>query len=452
MAKDKNKSTEKKKRKGIVQRMMFGDDQKPDITPEQMNMSSWETFKFLFFHRFGTMAALSLLSTIFAIPMVAVILIFAMNLSGNYALIPFSSNLGVGYPVVIDAAQIGMETQFVYKVMQMLVLVPCIMVFSLGIAGNLYVIRKLIWEEPTSTVKDFFRGIKKCWLPAVVIGMVMGFTILLFVATLDFFDVFGYSTAAKVVSIILASILLVFVTLFSAFLLTQNAAFKMRPVVLIRNSALFVFGTHILSIIFIGIAVAPTLLFLIPDASAKVIIGIIYALIGVSFTTLVTSVYCHSCYKRYLYDKIEGKPKSANYQKRPTTAEELRAAEAAKSDTAQKKRQPSAPYKNPKKRKKSIDEGTTLTPLSPTFRREDLERLEKEHQEIMQESEPDDDADEVDDELTAKNDIAENELDNAPETPDTVDDEITDDTVDDEDGGDTDDEEFAELTDAEKWL
>ena len=40
------KSNEKKKKRvGIVQRMMFGDENKPDITPEQMKMSAWEQFK-----------------------------------------------------------------------------------------------------------------------------------------------------------------------------------------------------------------------------------------------------------------------------------------------------------------------------------------------------------------------------------------------------------------------
>ncbi len=452
MAKEKNKTTEKKKKRGIVQRMMFGDDQKPDLTSEQMNMSSWETFKYLFFHRFGTMAALSLLSAIFAIPMILVLVLFTMNIRINNGFIPYSSNMGIGYPVVINAAQIGAETVLTYKTMECLILVPCIAVFALGISGNLYVIRKLIWEEPTSTVKDFFRGIKKCWLPSVIVGMVVGLTILLFIFTINFFNTYSFATGVKVLCIILASILLVFISIFSAFLLTQNAAFKMRPLVLIRNSLLFVVGTHIISIIFIGIAIAPTLLFLIPGGT--VIIGIIYALIGISFSTLVISTYCHSCYRRFLYDKIDGKPASAVYQKRPTTAEEQRAAAEKSSEGTQKKRQAPVPYKNPKKRKKSIDEGTSITPLAPTFRREDLERLEKEHQDIMKESDlaEDDELGEIDDDLPDRDEAVENVADgeNFAESSDEIaeDNENADGDDVTEDG----DEEFAELTDAEKWL
>ncbi len=67
------------------------------------------------------------------------------------------------------------------------------------------------------------------------------------------------------------------------------------------------------------------------------------------------------------------------------------------------KKQAPVPYKNPKKRKKSIDEGSTLTPLAPTFRREDLERLEKEHEQILAES----DAPEVSDD-SSESEKAEN--------------------------------------------
>lgn len=396
------KTTEKKKRKNIVQRMMFGNENKPDLTPEQMNMSKWAMFKYLFFHRFGTLVALNLLTCIFAIPGIAVMLLFYLNSTVNQGFIPYSSNFGVGYPVIVDAARQGTVLAFMYRVMEYLVLVPCIAVLALGIAGNLYVMRKLIWDEQTSTVKDFFRGIKKCWLAAVLMGVAIGFTLVLFIFSLDYFDTYNYSVAAKAICITLATILLVFISLFGAFLLTQNAAYKMRPMVLIRNSALFVFGTHILALIFVAIAVAPAFLAIIDGTT--MIVGMLYLFFGFSFATLVITLFCHYCYEKFLYDKID-KP-SAVYAKRGNDIRE-QAEEQAQSRT--KKRAP-VPYKNPKKRKKSIDEGSTITPLAPTFRREDLERLEKEHEQVLRESESLD----IDDELGELEDLP--ELENTSET------------------------------------
>ncbi len=385
--------TEKKKRKGIVQRMMFGNDNKPDLTPERMQMSKWAMFKYLFFNRFGSMVLLNLLTLLFALPAIAVMVLFYLNSTIASGYIPYSSNIGIGYPIVTDANSQGAMTAFSFQMMEYLILVPCIAVFALGVSGNLYVMRKLIWDEPTRTAKDFFRGIKKCWLPSLFMGCAFGLTLWIVVFSLGYFDAYSLPTSLKAVSITLSMILLVFMAMFTAFFMTQNAAFKMRPIALIRNSALFVFGTNILGIFFIGLSLAPMYLMFIPGI--LMILVMIYVFIGFSFTTLVMSLFCHFCYEKYLYDKIENKPSNV-YSKRES--------DLADAEKTAKKKSPT-PYKNPKKRKRSIDEGSSITPLTPTFRREDLERLQSEHEKVIRESNLDEMTDELG-ELPADNEAA----------------------------------------------
>lgn len=421
-----------KKKKNIVQRMMFGNENKPDLTPEHMKMSKWAMFKYLFFHRFGTMVALNLLTCLFAVPAVLIYVLFYLNISVSNGLIPYSANLGIGYPVTMDAVALGVTMTFNYKLLQYALMVPGIAVFALGVAGNLYVMRKLIWEQPTRTFKDFFIGIKKCWLGALLIGFAFGLTVLFLVFSLGYFDAYYHSTPLKALSITLSIILLIFMILFTSFFMTQNAAFKMRPMVLIRNSVLFIVGTHILSIIMIGVGIAPVFLALIPNIT--MIFALLYVFIGISFSTLVISLYCHYCYERFLYDKVDDAP--SVYTKRVSDVSE----EQPDGKQQEKKRQAAVPYKNPKKRKKSIDEGSSITPLTPMFRREDLERLQTEHEKVQSESEIDIDADlgELDDEdystdasdvtaaPEAENDIAETtkseaEADNETDKPHTHD-------------------------------
>lgn len=385
MAKEAGK---KKKRQGIVQRMMFGNDNKPDLTPERMQMSKWAMFKYLFFSRFGTMVLLNVLTALFALPAVAVMVLFYLNISVAGGYVPYSSNIGIGYPVVTDALMQGAITTFTYQMMEYLILVPCIAIFALGVSGNLYVMRKLIWDEPTRTAKDFFRGIKKCWLPSIVIGFVFGLTLWVVMFSFGYFDAYRLPTSLKALSITLSMILLVVMILFTSFFMTQTAAFNMRPMALIRNSILFVVGTNIMSIIFIGIALIPVYLMFIPGI--LMILVMIYVFIGFSFTTLVISLYCHFCYEKYLYDKIENKPSNV-YSKRESDIAEQEKTTKKKSAT---------PYKNPKKRRRSIDEGSSITPLTPTFRREDLERLQSEHEKVMQESDMTDELGELPDDET----------------------------------------------------
>lgn len=385
--------TEKRKQ-NIVQRMMFGSENKPDLTPERMQMSKWAMFKYLFFHRFGTMVALNLLACLFAVPGILVFVLFYMNISINNGLIPYSSNLAVGYPVVTDAVAMGVTATFNYRLLEAAIMVPCIAVFALGIVGNMYVMRKLMWEQPTRTFKDFFIGIKKCWLSALLVGFAFGLTVLFLVFSLGYFDAYNPSIALKVLSITLSVLLMVFMTLFASFVLTQSAAFKMRPMVLIRNSVLFIIGTHVLSLVMIGVAVAPVFLAFIPNIT--MIFSMLYAFIGVSFSTLVISLYCHYCYERFLYDKIDSSSTVCTKRVNDIHDDDEKPTE--------KKRQAPAPYKNPKKRKKSIDEGSSITPLAPTFRREDLERLRSEHENVIAESDSagvdiDDDLGELDDDV-----------------------------------------------------
>ena len=398
-------STEKKKKKGFVHKMMFGNEDRPDITPEQLNMSKWALFKFIFFGRFGTTVLLNILTVLFALPAIAVILLFYLNKSVAAGFTPYSSNIGIGYPVVANAAQLGAMTDFYYTMTEFLILVPCIAVFALGVAGNLYVIRKLIWQEPTSTVKDFFRGIKKCWLGALIMGLVFGLTLLLVVFSMGYFDAYNLSTAFKAVMVTLSIILLVFMIIFTSFFMTQLAAFKMKPMVLIRNSFLFVFGAFLQSVIFIGIGLIPMYFMFIPGITTVLVI--IYFFIGFSFSTIVISLFCHFCYEKFLYDKVTDRP-AAVYSKRERD-------ELAETDKA-KKKQPTT-YKNPKKRKKSIDEGSSITPLTPTFRREDLERLQREHEQIMRESEVADETAAPDNADSANNPAPE-KVDPAPDNAD----------------------------------
>lgn len=370
----KSDPTVKRKKQGFVQRMMFGDDTKPDLDPDKVRTSKWAMFKFLFFSRFGTMVALNLLTALFALPAIAVMVLFYLNSTVADGFVPYSASLGMGYPIIVGAAQSGIMTAFSFKFMEYLILIPCIAVFALGVSGNLYVMRKLIWDEQVKTFKDFFRGIKKCWVGALLIGIAFGFTTLLLVFSFGYFDAYKMPVSLKAVSLTLTIVLFIFMILYTAFFMTQNAAFKMRPIALLKNSLLFVVGTNIQAIVFIGIAIAPAFTVLIPGFMT--IFVMLYAFLGFSFSTLVISLYCHHCYEKFLYDKIEG----------PATSYARKASESeTEQPDAAKKKAPVA-YKNPKKRKKSIDEGSSITPLTPTFRREDLERLEREHAIVMNES------------------------------------------------------------------
>lgn len=374
------KEATEKKKKSLVDRMIY-DSVSSDFSPAPAHESRWTMFKNIFFGKFGTIVLLNILTLVFALPAVAVMVLFFFNNAAAAMYIPYSGNIGIGYPIVTDAVASGEIVTLQYTIFEFLILVPCIMFFALGVGANLYVMRKLMWEEETKTIKDFFRGIKQTWLGSLFMGIAIGMSIFLFVFSLYYFDVYGYPVALKVVMVIISTVILVFMSLFASYYMTQNAAFKLSASALLRNSFLFVIATHIQAIIFVAIALIPMFIAFIPGAIGFV--AFLYVFIGFSFTTLVLTLYCHSNYEHSLYNKAT--KAGAVYGKRP--ADDDTPQEQTPTDDAAAKKRAATPYKNPKKRRKSIDEGTNITPLAPTFRREDLERLQHEHERIFSEEE-----------------------------------------------------------------
>lgn len=54
------------------------------------------------------------------------------------------------------------------------ILIPSIMIFSLGLAGSLKIIRRLIWGEPIFLKEDFLIGIKENWKGFIVVSLFAG--------------------------------------------------------------------------------------------------------------------------------------------------------------------------------------------------------------------------------------------------------------------------------------
>ena len=59
----------------------------------------------------------------------------------------------------------------------MVIMLPCMIVGFIGLAGAFYVAKRLVWQESTSLAVDFFFGIKENWKHALVNGIIFGITL-----------------------------------------------------------------------------------------------------------------------------------------------------------------------------------------------------------------------------------------------------------------------------------
>ena len=59
----------------------------------------------------------------------------------------------------------------------MVIMLPCMIIGFIGLAGAFYVAKRLVWQESTSLAVDFFFGIKENWKHALVNGIIFGITL-----------------------------------------------------------------------------------------------------------------------------------------------------------------------------------------------------------------------------------------------------------------------------------
>lgn len=56
----------------------------------------------------------------------------------------------------------------------MLIMLPCMVIGFIGLAGAFYAAKKLVWQEGVSLASDFFKGIKENWKHALINGVIFG--------------------------------------------------------------------------------------------------------------------------------------------------------------------------------------------------------------------------------------------------------------------------------------
>lgn len=369
-------------RKGLMQRLIMGRDDLPDFTPNKLPGSRWAVFKDVFFNRIGAMAKISLLTFLFMLPAIAWIVIMMLARQADSQLIPYSSNLGIGYPVVTDAVLIGQYRTFSLNIQMYLVLIPLLMIAGLGFAGAFHTMKLLAWGEGVSVGGTFFSGIKKNWVPCLWIFLFFGISLFVFMFNITAYDYLSsVHMVWRVIAISLSVIQFVLVLCMMLYLITQAVTYKLKAFGLIKNSFLFAIALFPQNIFFLLLSLLPFVLIMLLPLQIGLFFWMIAVLLGPAYLTLVWTVFSQWVFDRFVNDKVKGAVKNRGmYVKNP---EDERAAEIERIKT----RNTSYGAAYVSRRLSSIDDGKSFTPLEVNFSRNDLARLSQEKKEMQDEIE-----------------------------------------------------------------
>ncbi len=406
-------------KKGLIYRLTMGKDNLPDFTPDKLPGTRFQLFKDVFFNRFGAIVKINLLVLLFCLPAIAWVVIMQIVKKMDGSLLPYSGNVGIGYPVITDVVALGQRRAFQFDLQTYLVLIPCIMVASVGLSGAFYVMRRLVWGEGTSVAGHFFRGIKMNFLPFLFSSLFAGISLFLVMANVGIYNnMTDIHIAWRVIGIAVSVIQFVLLLSMMIFLTTQAVTYKLKTWALIKNSFLFAIALLPTNLIMLIISAIPVVLLLVLPSFLSIFGLLIFAFIGFSFIILVWTVYAHWAYDKFINDRIEGAVKNRGMYKK-TEADEKAAEE-------RDRKSKNIRFNNPKKRPKkitSIDEGETFTPLPTSFSRADLLRLEQEKEAVKRsiDAEYEEEPDEVTDGNVAAEETETQSSENAVnETVDTI--------------------------------
>ncbi|MCL2370012.1 MAG: hypothetical protein FWC80_02125 [Firmicutes bacterium] len=374
------------KGKGLIYRLTMGRDDRPDFETSKLPSNRFQLFKDVFFMRLGALVKINLLVLLFAFPAIAVIVVFTMFINPMMiSTLPFSGNLGIGYPQVEELNLVVSSITFANNIVMYALLAPALLIASIGLAGAFNVIKLLAWGEGVSVLSHFFIGIKKHFKQFFLCGLIFSLLITITAFNLQFFinvvsNPLPFSfppTLLRVLGIAFCIISFVVLACMVMFATTQASTYKLSLWALIKNSFLLSLALFPQNIIILLISFIPFALLMFPFVN---MIGMMLMLaISFSFIILLWTVYAHHIFDKFINDRIEGAEKNKGLHM--PTQEEKEAREE------RRRKATNIRFVNPKKKKpvSSVEEGSEIAPLASTFNRADLQRLAEEKETVKQE-------------------------------------------------------------------
>jgi hypothetical protein len=350
----------------------MGKDNQPDFTEAKLPGTRWQVFKDIFTQRFGALVKINLLMLLFALPLVAWIVLNGM-LTGQMlgAYLPHTANYGTGYLAVSDLALQHDLAVFQNNIMYVLIMIPLILIAGMGFGGGFHVLKLLVWGEGIMVSRDFFRGLKRNAAQFLLGALLVAVLLAAVILNLSLMPITDTAAWLKIVTNASVILLLVLGLFFVMYYVTQAETYKMSFWALIKNSFIFAIGMLLQNFFFMLISLVPFILYIFFGSGILATIFIvIFGLFGFSYTALIWTIYTQYVFDKYINDKVEGAIKDRGVWRKKQDEAELNAKRLKAANV---------------RLVSSIDEGRTFTPLSENFSRADLRRMAAEKRAVKDE-------------------------------------------------------------------
>ncbi len=379
--------------KNLVTRMLEGKEKSEEYARSTLPTNRFQLFWDIFKGNFGKIVKINILVLIFFIPVFFVLIVNRMLTLSNASLLPYGSNLGVGYPgfPVMAGVYEGsvLQTGFVTCIG----IIVSAFIAAIGLSGGMYVMRNMVWTEGIFVANDFWRGVKLNYKNALQTALFYSFVLLVGISAINMadlylasFEVTKFYRAMLYISKGISYAIIVISTFMAFWQIALGVNYTMKYRTLFKNSFLLTVGMLPQTVFFVFIALIPFLLYLFGVGLLTTIAVIITILFAFSFALLVWLDFAQWTFDKFINPKISGAKVGRGIYNKDGTSQMQNGESAAEKEytrlivSAGKSDLIAKPIK-------PIDDSLQVYELPTSFSREDLKRLRESKDNIMQDTE-----------------------------------------------------------------
>jgi len=320
---------------------------------KEQPLGGFRLFKHTLMKNFWQSVKINWLSLVFVAPVIVWVFFWRMAILELNATLPYSSNIGIGYPFIPNVDAVSLSARFSLGLNRALLMIPMIGLACVGLAGAFNVMKYIVWGMDVKIIKTFFKGIKNSFLPFIWMGVILSLCFFMLVMFWYGFGVYDFSLGGRIVLIILGSIISLFALMMSVFVFTQASMFSLPILDILKNALRLALKFVIQSIFIAVIGVSAIFLIFIP-ATGGGIFGTILTAIGFIFFFMFAFSWlasAYTIYSHFIFDAMYDSQKKGE-DKRGGDSYDNGHTHVPQQANPQKKKQKQV-YINPKKGKKN---------------------------------------------------------------------------------------------------
>lgn len=312
------------KKKGFIARMIEGPERSDTYARSTLPGNRWELGWGIIRDNFGKMFSLNMLMLVFFLPVIFIIFLRYIQVQYYAIYMPFSSNIGIGYPAVPISAGLT-ESIYVMANRQSLIYLPIAgIIASIGISGGMYVMRNMVWAEGVFVGRDFWSGVKKNFLTVFLSTLIYTLILYLTITTIayaDYIVALGDKNWLLTLSKIAGYIILFFSSIMYLFSLSFGVTYKLKPFALLKNSFIMTLALLPINLFFAAFALLPVILMMLGTLGMSLGM-VLFIILGLSGAALVWTNYSQWAFDKFINDKVPGAVKNRGIYSKQQQEEE----------------------------------------------------------------------------------------------------------------------------------